>query len=213
MATFFISIFSCCRRKRSKDYIVPNDEEARLILPSTDPLSPAIPNVIVIDHQRLQDKLGTIVRSKEGKMVNVNSQIPFNLHNQPLPQSSLSRSNSHYRISALTMSSSRNYSHSQSHSGSRASSPSGRRTSSNERMDEYRRTPILNVRLVKDYGATATTSRGRKGRLASDIPGTGVDGLSVGSDTIGPESPDSSQGEPCTFTIPDIGALVLSWDD
>lgn len=121
------------------------------------------------------------------KMVNVNSQIPFNLHNQPLPQSSLSRSNSHYRISALTMSSTRNYSHSQSHSGSRTSSPSGRRTSSNERMDEYRRTPILNVRLVKDYGATATTSRGRKGRLAPDIPGTSVDGLSVGSDTIGPE--------------------------
>lgn len=67
--------------------------------------------MIVIDHQKLKDKLGTIVRSKEGlvtlcpqitdkliisyrKMVNVNAQIPFNLHNQNLVDPSLSRSTS-----------------------------------------------------------------------------------------------------------------------
>ncbi|KAF9002255.1 hypothetical protein BDQ17DRAFT_1425919 [Cyathus striatus] len=38
-----------------------------------------------VDHQKLQERLGGIVRAKEGKMVNVSSQIPFNLHNQAIP--------------------------------------------------------------------------------------------------------------------------------
>ncbi|GLB34386.1 hypothetical protein LshimejAT787_0112700 [Lyophyllum shimeji] len=51
-----------------------------------DSLGPTMySNRALIDQQRLQQKLGTIVRAKERKMVNVGSQIPFNLHNQVLP--------------------------------------------------------------------------------------------------------------------------------
>ncbi|KAJ7080332.1 hypothetical protein B0H15DRAFT_953532 [Mycena belliarum] len=65
------------------------DETSHLIPSDLD--SP--PTVVFTDHQRIQERLVTIVRAKERKMVNVNSQIPFNLHNRVLtPNTSLSRS-------------------------------------------------------------------------------------------------------------------------
>ncbi|TRM56200.1 hypothetical protein BD626DRAFT_259591 [Schizophyllum amplum] len=38
-----------------------------------------------MDQQKVRDKLGIIVRAKEGRMVNVHAAIPFNLHNQARP--------------------------------------------------------------------------------------------------------------------------------
>ncbi|KAL4262036.1 hypothetical protein AB1N83_005945 [Pleurotus pulmonarius] len=90
----FLQSFICCcaARKKSKDAI---DETSRLLPPLEDIPSPQISDVVVVDHQKLRDKLTTIVRSKEGKMVNVNAALPFNLHNQVLPhQGSYSRSRS-----------------------------------------------------------------------------------------------------------------------
>jgi len=82
MASIFALVFSCCMRGHPQDPTVI-DETSRLIPTSTDP-SNEQPRVVVVDHQKLKDRLGNIVRSKEGKMVNVSAQIPFNLHNQTL---------------------------------------------------------------------------------------------------------------------------------
>ncbi|KAF8076971.1 hypothetical protein FPV67DRAFT_1473408 [Lyophyllum atratum] len=82
---FLSSLFCCCRQKEGENDIPDqrDDENSRLI---PDSLGPSMySNTALIDQQRLQQKLGTIVRAKERKMVNVGSQIPFNLHNQLLP--------------------------------------------------------------------------------------------------------------------------------
>ncbi|KAJ7481156.1 hypothetical protein B0H11DRAFT_2024460 [Mycena galericulata] len=86
----FLTLFCCCGRHgaRSDNEI---DETTHLI-PSN--LDSAPPTVVFADHhQRIQERLITIVRAKERKMVNINSQIPFNLHNRVItPNPSLSRS-------------------------------------------------------------------------------------------------------------------------
>ncbi|KAJ7435784.1 hypothetical protein B0H11DRAFT_2295291 [Mycena galericulata] len=74
------SLFSCCiRSHRSADddlTIIP-DETTHLLPSSTGIPSPGLPDTIVVDQQNLNDRLGTIVRAKEGKMVNVGSRTPF----------------------------------------------------------------------------------------------------------------------------------------
>ncbi|KDR84495.1 hypothetical protein GALMADRAFT_237385 [Galerina marginata CBS 339.88] len=81
----------CCRNKDEIDD--PYNESSHLIPQTVEP--PVIySNVVLVDHKKLQERLGHIVRAKEGKMVNVASHIPFNLHNQVIPQEhhSISRS-------------------------------------------------------------------------------------------------------------------------
>ncbi|CAL1706076.1 unnamed protein product [Somion occarium] len=79
MGSLFKEIFCCCRRG-SPTFDEP-DERTHLIRPTEDVLSTTGP---IVDHQKLRERLGTIVRSKEGKMVNVNAMLPFNLHNRAL---------------------------------------------------------------------------------------------------------------------------------
>ncbi|KAF5369721.1 hypothetical protein D9615_010156 [Tricholomella constricta] len=92
-SAFLSSLFCCCTRNKEEEHDIPDergDETSRLIPGPTTHSNPAM-----IDHQRLQQKFGTIVRAKERKMVNVGSRIPFNLHNQllpPEPNHTLSRS-------------------------------------------------------------------------------------------------------------------------
>ncbi|KAJ7137802.1 hypothetical protein C8R44DRAFT_766241 [Mycena epipterygia] len=87
----FFTLFCCCghhtvRSARENDTV---DETTHLIPPNLE----STPAVVFTDHQRIQERLVTIVRAKERKMVNVNSQIPFNLHNRVItPNPSLSRS-------------------------------------------------------------------------------------------------------------------------
>ncbi|PPR07442.1 hypothetical protein CVT24_007708 [Panaeolus cyanescens] len=57
-------------------HLIPHDEE------------PEETGEVYVDHQKLQERFGHIVRAKEGKMVNVASHIPFNLHNQVIPAES-----------------------------------------------------------------------------------------------------------------------------
>ncbi|KAI6134643.1 hypothetical protein EV401DRAFT_2063578 [Pisolithus croceorrhizus] len=63
---------------------VPN-ERTPIIPPTEDPQTQAI-------SFKLKDRLGSVLKSKETKMVNVNAQFPFNLHNQHLDEPSPSRS-------------------------------------------------------------------------------------------------------------------------
>ncbi|KAJ7592938.1 hypothetical protein C8J56DRAFT_1161937 [Mycena floridula] len=168
MATIFRRLFGCCLGSRPRSKRSVPDEESRLIpAESTDPI-PAAPNVVVIDHQKLKAKLGTIVRSKEGKMVNVNAQIPFNLHNQTLSHTldpSSSRSASLHRYE-FPQGSQRPAIQSQLFSSSRAPSVSSdlsalhdsrRGSLAPSENETERRSPILDIRLVKSYGSIDTT--------------------------------------------------------
>ncbi|KAF8871946.1 hypothetical protein CPB84DRAFT_1899639 [Gymnopilus junonius] len=89
----FTQIFCCCRHPKVEVDDSYNEESH--LIPQTD--EPPIiygPDTVRIDHGKLQERLGHIVRAKEGKMVNVASHIPFNLHNQVIPPEphSISRS-------------------------------------------------------------------------------------------------------------------------
>lgn len=128
----------------------------------------------MVDHQKLKERLGTVVRSKEGKMVNVNAAFPFNLHNQSLGDPP-SRS-----VSGGTLDSSRQASrsparhslHTRYSSTSLQRDAEGPASQSNDvvegRGDPHK--PILNVRLVSTpvsnsaNRAINSISRGRPGR-------------------------------------------------
>jgi hypothetical protein len=82
------SIFCCCRRGSTSPDSEEVDENTHLI-PQTDvdilPIVP--PHYDAVDQDRLRERLGDIIKAKEGKMVNVNALLPFNLHNQRFPPS------------------------------------------------------------------------------------------------------------------------------
>ncbi|KAF8165983.1 hypothetical protein B0H34DRAFT_691350 [Crassisporium funariophilum] len=178
------SIFCCCNTKEdvSQDLY---SESSHLIPETTEP--PVIySNVALVDHQQLHERLGSIVRAKEGKMVNVASHIPFNLHNRVIPpesQHSISRSASgsmdghfrRYRTNPYTDIRHTTYDFEQT---SRASSlapghdsgPHSRLGSRPLATEQPKPTPILNVRLV---GYTDTRIRGRareRGLQPSGLP-------------------------------------------
>ncbi|KAJ6521706.1 hypothetical protein B0H19DRAFT_1277635 [Mycena capillaripes] len=142
----FRLLFSCCIRPRDEDdpTVIPT-ETTHLISPSAGLSSPGLPEAIAVDHQKLHDRMGTIVRSKEGKMVNVGARTPFTLQsapaesasappsspttptssaNPPLPGTLVGR-----RPPVLTMTPAR----ARLHADSRYSSPTGSRSSSRRR--------------------------------------------------------------------------------
>ncbi|KAL4073813.1 hypothetical protein V8B97DRAFT_2003529 [Scleroderma yunnanense] len=125
------------------------------LFPSTQPR--------VVDHQKLKERLGSVLKSKETKMVNVNAQFPFNLHNQRVEDPSPSRSSRN--ISGGTHGSSRHASPSPHSSLKRSQSSTSvhadQDMSSSQVLAAYNRHPaILNVKLVKvgrpprDHGPT-----------------------------------------------------------
>jgi len=182
MSSFFSQVWNCCLRNRSTSPGV--NEQSQLIPPAQDHPTTMQPTSSVIDHQKLKERLGTIVRSKEGKMINVGTPLPLNLHHKAL----------HARIDPSGSTSSRSGARSLSGSSgqrlntagdpgaeregstSRASSPHHPSSDSlaslqpgdasylpPEERDDGKR-PILNVRLAGD--GTGRTRKGRsRGRL------------------------------------------------
>ncbi|KAG1752856.1 hypothetical protein EDB19DRAFT_970408 [Suillus lakei] len=168
----FDFLFSCCVRQRRRDPTVP--DERTFLIPANTASETPTPQPRVVDHQKLKERLGTVVRLKEGKMVNVNAAFPFNLHNQCLGDSP-SRS-----VSGGTLDSSRRASRSPTRDSlhKRYSSTSLQRDAEgsasqgndavDERGDPYK--PILNVRLVSSPTSNGANraingiSRGRPGR-------------------------------------------------
>ncbi|KAI0948903.1 hypothetical protein AcW1_008645 [Taiwanofungus camphoratus] len=199
MASFFFHIFACCLRGRSgsevrspccfderralltlSDVQGEPDERSHLIPPTND--VPPTRNYVV-DRQKLSERLGTIVRSKEGKMVNVNAPLPFNLHNKALHTLDPSHSHSHSQPRTtpprpLTTTQNRG----PSYSPTRDPSPSIQTSRSTSSLhpgdasylppeadpDGGTRRPILNVRLVRCKGGYAVGGRRiRQGRSAT----------------------------------------------
>ncbi|KAJ7749509.1 hypothetical protein DFH07DRAFT_553374 [Mycena maculata] len=86
----FLTLFCCCGHRGVHLEEESGVDETSHLIPSN---LESTPTVVFTNHQRIQERLVTIVRAKERKMVNVNSQIPFNLHNRVItPNPSLSRS-------------------------------------------------------------------------------------------------------------------------
>ncbi|KAJ6531191.1 hypothetical protein B0H19DRAFT_1190713 [Mycena capillaripes] len=228
MSTFF-SLFCCCGHHRVRDEDTV-DETSHLI-PSN--LESTSPTVVFTDHQRIQERLVTIVRAKERKMVNVNSQIPFNLHNRVItPNPSLSRSVSlstgHFdptNVVASTfdarepltvqlrsppsplLGSERNASHSKS------------RSISLTRNENDPPNPILNVRLVNTIQTNLPQRVGRPRYRAYGSPSsTEYPKVSVtrSPDDAARQSASGSEQPPASSAPPHIKPLdeiCLSWGD
>ena len=135
------------------------------------------PQPRVIDHQKLKERLGSVVRSKEGsvspsllsfpspfsnrKMVNVNAQFPFSLH----PDSS---SHSSRNVSGGTLPNSRAASPSPTRQLQKSPSTSSFRPEAEDALHYLplvanSSAPILSIRLVKSARTTQST-RGRSQR-------------------------------------------------
>ncbi|KAG6827432.1 hypothetical protein H0H92_011811 [Tricholoma furcatifolium] len=191
---------------------IKDDERTHLI---PDDLSPLYSDPALMSHHRLQQKLDTIVRAKERKMVNVVSQIPFNLHNQVLPPE-------HHSLPRDPSGEFDNYDDGEGyfprrpharrgpyHRFTTSASPdpynNGSRSSSPERQPP---TPILNVRLV-GY----VDRRGRTMRRS----GEGAKSPSDGTPTCTASNVDGQSPSPTAlvdkFKLHEVGAISMSWGD
>ncbi|KAJ7461560.1 hypothetical protein FB451DRAFT_1268574 [Mycena latifolia] len=230
----FLTLFCCCRHLTAHSAEDAVDERSHLIPSNIE----STPTVVFTDHQRIQERLVTIVRAKERKMVNVNSQIPFNLHNRVItPNPSLSRSVSlstghrdhpaavsstydarepltvQLRSPPSPLNSGRNESHSKSRSISL----------SRNQLDEEPSNPILNVRLVHTGQSTVPQRVGRPRHRAFGSPTSAE--YPAPAEMRSPDMPDStSQPGPAAETRPASSAapppkikpldeICLSWGD
>ncbi|KAL1671915.1 hypothetical protein EV122DRAFT_272071 [Schizophyllum commune] len=219
--SFLRAALSCCLGKRPRDVrddVIPN-EESRLIPPVTDePSGSSLPNVSTVDQQKIRDKLGVIVRAKEGRMVNVHAAIPFNLHNQARPNDpsgSRSASGSTRRFPAAQRDS-QLY-------ASRDSSLSSEENIGYMGGDAVRGKP-LNVRLVGGGRARGRSrlKAGSSGGSSGEERGSGREGKGESTDEGTPtqmaatvtaaeeQAVPQVKGKP--FKIEDTGDIALSWD-
>ncbi|KAI0368377.1 hypothetical protein BV20DRAFT_473346 [Pilatotrama ljubarskyi] len=183
MASVFRQVFGCCIRSRSPSSEEPN-ESTPFIQPS-DEVPPV--RTYTVDHDRLKERLGTIVRSKEGKMVNVNQPLPFNLHgrhpharpdrslsaNTTPPRASSSNAQADPAPESSAAAANRHGPRLPSYSPSREPSPSIQTSHSTSSLhpgdasylppeadpDGVNRRPILNVRLIRRSGGFSTGGR------------------------------------------------------
>ncbi|KAI0088104.1 hypothetical protein BDY19DRAFT_210671 [Irpex rosettiformis] len=85
MTSVLRHVLCCCcgRRPHSPGDGDEADEHTPFIRPQSNGEEPSNANYVV-NHEALKDRLGTIVRAKESKMVNVSTDLPFNLANKVL---------------------------------------------------------------------------------------------------------------------------------
>ncbi|KAJ7746181.1 hypothetical protein DFH07DRAFT_832963 [Mycena maculata] len=218
-------LFPCCIRspKHADDSTVIPTETSHLISASALS-SPGLPETITVDHQKLNDRLGTIVRAKEGKMVNLSLRSPFTLQSvggstptsptaesspattatvtsqpAPLPAPIASR-----RPPVLTMTPARSRASFNLYADSRSSSPAGSRSSSRRRTD-----PVERDRYR--YSAPPSAfEEGKAKRKASEWFGETESELSVAEPDD--EPPVSA---PVTIVRPkeDSDSITFSWSD
>ncbi|KAJ7661068.1 hypothetical protein B0H17DRAFT_1094609 [Mycena rosella] len=169
--SFLARLLCCCSGPRtpahdveSTGQVIPN-ETTRLLDP------PSSPAPIAVDHQKLSDKLGSIVRAKEGKMVSVSARAPFMIHSAHDSEEENLPSTSHMapthtannatisrRPPVLTMTPARSQGSLNLYSDSRSqlSSPAGSRSSS-------RRRPELRSNSVQSHSSNSApvSARGK----------------------------------------------------
>jgi len=161
----------------------------------------------VVDHQKFKERLGTVVRLKEGRMVNVNAPFPFNLHNQSLGEPP-SRS-----VSGGTLDSCQRSLRNSRSSTSLPRHPEGSASRSNDIVGDYQK-PILNVRLVPNPVNHCTSktvngiSRGRPGRRTEHgrpavVSADHVPQLDQDEDNANEENDATPRPQPLMYGDPD----------
>ncbi|KAJ7759587.1 hypothetical protein B0H16DRAFT_594916 [Mycena metata] len=162
MPASILQLLCCCcihpEVSPENDPTVIPTETTYLIPNSAGLSSPRLPGAMIVDHQKLNDRMSIIVRAKEGKMVNVSTRLPFTLQsatassppglssspttptstaaNAPAPQISAGSLTASRRPPVLMMTPAR----SRLHAEGRYSSPSGSRSSSRRRPESDRYT-------------------------------------------------------------------------
>ncbi|KAJ7896516.1 hypothetical protein B0H13DRAFT_2034083 [Mycena leptocephala] len=169
-ASMFHQLFYCCLCPRDEDdpTVIPT-ETTHLISPTAGLSSPGLPEATAVDHQKLHDRMGSIVRSKEGKMVNVSARTPFTLQSAggstsappfssspPTPTPQAPGDTVGRRPPVLTMTPAR----ARLHADSRYSSPTGSRSSSRRRTgtDPTERDRYTSYFPYSERGKQATPS-------------------------------------------------------
>ncbi|KIM38693.1 hypothetical protein M413DRAFT_240537 [Hebeloma cylindrosporum] len=234
MASSFLKSICCGFWQTESESEPVYDETSRLIPeePATD-----VSTVHLVDRQRLHERLSRIVRAKEGKMVNVASRIPFNIHNRVIPQEksqSVSRSASRSFDDDYPQHYSNFHDHQRNRPAYHANylyNPETSRSSSSLgpeagpssgtqslTFEQPRPAPILNIRLV---GYTDTSARGRtreRGPHPTGLPSPGIG--SPGTFHASPlgegESTPTAIQRPLQeydFKFQDTGPLTVSWKD
>ncbi|KAJ7759600.1 hypothetical protein B0H16DRAFT_1533875 [Mycena metata] len=188
MPASILQLLCCCIRPEvspEDDPTVIPTETTHLIPNSAGLSSRRLPGAMIVDHQKLNDRMSIIVRAKEGKMVNVSARLPFTLQsataNSPLssnglsssptaststaptapaPQTSAGSLIASRRPPVLTMTPAR----SRLHAESRYSSPSGSRSSSRRRPESDRYTYPYNTSTPAS-AVEGGTGRGKQASL------------------------------------------------
>ncbi|KAI0283221.1 hypothetical protein BC826DRAFT_228756 [Russula brevipes] len=221
----FFSLLFCCLRPRR--HFLPNEpDENTPLIPASDDVqcvasdypilyltdvSPSRPAARhIVDPQRMKERLGVIVRAKEGKMVNVNAPLPFNLNNN-------SANNSKSRVGRL-----RTRSPQPSLDTERQSVVSSASAAASHELDEDMRWPTLNVRIVRGGSSLA---RGRPITRDAVMHERRAEGAEAGAGARAEEPSAEAQSGvvggagdalriPSTaFKIQDVGSLSRSWGD
>jgi len=228
----FFSLFCCCLRPRTHSFPIEPNENTPLI-PASDDVQPASRHII-IDQQRMKERLGVIVRAKESKMVNVNAPLPFNLTTNGNKQPRISRLHTGSPQPSLDM-----------ERQSAVSSASASVSASHE-LDEDTRRSTLHVRIVRGGSSLARGRPITRDAIAAMHDCRTEDGGESGTAAGGEVSPlpltaAAAEGEaqsptdgvaaagtragagvgvggvaqiPCTaFKIQNIGSLSRSWGD
>lgn len=195
-------MFCCCFRTRSDSTSSQPDERTRLI-PQTEEPAP-IRNAVVVDPERMAERLRGIVRSKEGKMVSLNTPLPFNLRNKALttysdPSTSRSGRFPSPQPSVETAQTSDSASHDPDNGDGEERS-------------------ALNVRVVRVVGPSAAGAFARRGRSharvgvideqggpSADVPAE----RPVGEEVVREGSPPLNNA----FSVDGVGSLSKSWGD
>ncbi|EKM75286.1 hypothetical protein AGABI1DRAFT_132423 [Agaricus bisporus var. burnettii JB137-S8] len=216
----------CFCRQRSPPSTTP-DERTYLI--PTEPQPANINDETVRRQRALQSRLTSIVRAKEGKMVNLHARLPFNLHNRNLsacldPSTSRSASDSlltspaspRYPIS-YPVNSPSNFHDAKDDYPSRSSSVvppqrgrgyEGEPDWSSDREEESR-APILNLRLVNPKYGIGMGRPLTRGRSQLKLAGQGAQ---AGEETARETSlGEDVQGETNTISpVPQEQEVVVS---
>lgn len=221
----------------SEEHVIPN-EESPLIPPDLD-------NPSYIDepfNKKLQERLSTVVRAKEGKMVNLGSQIPFNLHNRTLVSDrTVSRSASGSLDPQPPFSSepfidatggNRRYgaqkvprwmesrSPSPSHDLEELEQESSRSSRFEPVAEQPKPTAPLGVKLVNYTGPTGMTSRGRARERPGHVSQTsmsppqkrGSGEAKEGEELAGVSGKPIASKKPLV-ELDDASSIVMSWGD
>ncbi|KAF8955658.1 hypothetical protein BDZ97DRAFT_261267 [Flammula alnicola] len=186
----------------------PN-ERSHLIPASTDSTPTSLPNAFVVDHQKLKERMGHIVRSKEGKMVNVNSRSSSTNNRPSLNFSPLSSTpHTHAQVQAHVGAPLTSVQHPDV---SRSSSVASRETSTHD-SDKSIRSPILNVRLQQPVQETPVEEG--PGSLDSTVDDGTPRIQTIQPSGILPNPTLSiSPASTVAFKLQDTGPLTVSWGD